>query len=94
MTRTPYPVTDQSEETMTLKGHARRTDEYSTETFPKTPSLQKREKSLKAKDAACTRRLSIWGAVCTIPFFSPTSFPTGMCFLNSKAVGSWQLVSG
>ena len=34
MTKDPLPCTDQSEETMTLKGHTWRADEYSVETLP------------------------------------------------------------
>ena len=66
----------------------------SPETSPEIPCLQEGDKNLKTKDPG--QALSLWGAAPAIPFpfFFLTSFFTGTCLLNSKAMGSWQLVPG
>ena len=91
--KTPCPATDQSEETMTLKGHLENW-EYSAETLswdlPKVPTCQRERKPSRQRTQ---RRLSLWGAA-PFPLFFPHFFFTGMCPLNSKAVGSWHLVPG
>ena len=63
----------------------------SPETSPKIPAC-KGDKSLKTKEPVSL--LSFWGAAHPFPFPSPTSFLTNRRLLNSKAMGSRQLVPG
>ena len=66
--KTPHPVTDLSVETTTLKGHTRRSDEYSVEALPwdlpYDSHLLEREKPQGKGHCA----LSLWGAAPAIPF--------------------------
>ena len=55
---------------------------------PKVPTYKRETKAF--------RQRTLQGAASAIPSpaASPPAFPTGTCLLNSKAMGSWQLVPG
>ena len=84
------PVIDQSVDTMSPK---RAHLENGWIVYWNLPTCKK-EKFLKTKDLRYM--LSLWGAACTISFlfFLPATFLHRHHVLNSKAMGSWQLIPG